>query len=88
MFRVRLGFFLGFVSLGLGECFPFLVSLLTCYHSTQLCPMDTIYIQASSERIPSWPLLIGSTNLLHIDIPSKMFHVNVYMTSTLNTLVI
>ena len=33
-------------------------------------------------------LLTVSTNLLHLDIPSKMFHVNVYMTSTLNTLVI
>ena len=44
----------------------------TCYHSAQLCPMDTIHVQAPSERISPWPLLTVSTNLLHIDIPGKL----------------
>ena len=64
--------------LSLSREFWTLVSLLTCYRCTQLCPMDTIYIQAPSESIPSWPLQTVSTSLLHMAIPSKMFHVNVY----------
>ena len=60
-------------ALSLSREFGTRVSLLTCYHSAQLCPMDIIYVQAPSERIPPWPLLTVSTNLLHIDIPSKSF---------------
>ena len=66
-------------ALNLSREFGTLASLLTCHHSAQLWPMDTIYVQASSVRIPSWPLLTVSTNLLHIDIPSKMFHADVYI---------
>ena len=62
------------LALKLSREFGTLVSLLTCYHSAQLCPMDTIYCQA-----PSWPLLTVSSILLLTDIPSKMFRVDVYM---------
>ena len=72
-------------ALNLSREFGTLVSLLTCYHGAQLCPMDTIYVRAPSERIPSWPPLTVSTNLLHIDIPSYIYiyiyiyiHIHIY----------
>lgn len=53
----------------------------------QLYNMDTIYVQAPSERIPSWFLITFWTILLHIlDIPSKMFHVHEHTISALTTL--
>lgn len=54
-------------ALSLSREFGTPVSLLTCYHSAQLCSMDTctIYVQAPSERISPWPLLTVSTKLIH-----------------------
>ena len=49
---------------------PYRAALVHCGRCAQLCPMNTIYVQAPSERTPPWPLITVSINLLPKDIVS------------------